>query len=257
MLFKKGGNGMNRLLTNCPGCCAELRVAVLKCPECGMELRNEFALSPFDRLDRDQYDYLLTFLRQRGSLKGVQKELGLSYPTAKRRLNGLLLSLGLLEDAAEGKERADVSAWTADPGSGKASEIIKAKLKEAGGRVVVRTVNDLPCEIRASEDGKTFTSDKLPVRPTYGYEVFDVIVELLLSQGGRAKKGNGRSRKLGEPQCDETTVVGAVAKNYAGKANGDSVFDPVFALAAVLDWAGIAHNQRGELTLTAEYRGRL
>lgn len=34
-------------------------------------------------------------------------------------------------------------------------------------------------------------------------------------------------------------------------------FDPVFVLAAVLDWAGIAHNERGYLTLTADYRSLL
>ena len=31
----------------------------------------------------------------------------------------------------------------------------------------------------------------------------------------------------------------------------------VFVLAAVLDWAGIAHNERGYLTLTAEYLARI
>jgi len=56
-----------------------------------------------------------------------------------------------------------------------------------------------------------------------------------------------------ESGCDEHTVVGAVAKNYAGKKVGDSVFDPVFVLAAVLEWAGIAHNGRGELVLTQQY----
>lgn len=55
------------------------------------------------------------------------------------------------------------------------------------------------------------------------------------------------------PNCDESTVVGAVAKNYAGKKVGDSVFDPVFVLAAVLEWAGIVHNRRGELVLTQQY----
>ena len=33
-----------------------------------------------------------------------------------------------------------------------------------------------------------------------------------------------------------------------------SVFDPVFVLAAVLEWAGIVINGRGELILTEAYR---
>ena len=51
--------------------------------------------------------------------------------------------------------------------------------------------------------------------------------------------------------------MGAIALNYAGKKLGDSVFDPVFVLAAVLEWAGIANNERGELVLTQSYRSML
>ena len=85
---------------------------------------------------------------------------------------------------------------------------------------------------------------------------FDVIVDLLVSQGGRARKGNGRNYKLGERNCDKTTVVGAVALDR-GYTIGNSVFDPVFVFAAILEWAGIAHNERGELVLTRQYRSLL
>ena len=135
-----------------------------------------------------------------------------------------------------------------------ASEIIKKKLSECGGRVTVYTLNGLPCEICALGDGESFWSDKLPINPPYRYDVFDHIVDLLLNNGGIAKKGNGRSCKLGDKKCDDTTVVGYVAKHYAGKRDGESVFDPVFVFAAVLEWADIAHNRRGEICLTASYR---
>ena len=51
-------------------------------------------------------------------------------------------------------------------------------------------------------------------------------------------------------------IMKELAKEYAGKKEGMSVFDPVFVLSAILDWAGIAHNERGYLELTAEYRTR-
>ena len=59
------------------------------------------------------------------------------------------------------------------------------------------------------------------IKPNYEYRVFDVIVELLLENGGRARKGNGRNYILGEPECDETTVVGTIAKNTLARRMGN------------------------------------
>ena len=249
---------MKKLISKCPCCDETLRIATLQCPECGMEMKNDFELSAFDRLSNEQYAFLIEFLQQRGILKNVQSELGVSYPTAKKKLDDLLIALELTQEADEQEmEEIDMSNLVVNYNSTDASEIIKAKLLSCGGRVIVYSARGLPCEIWADADGKSFVSNKLPIKPNYEYRVFDVIVELLLANGGRARKGNGRNYKLGEPECDETTVVGAKAKNYAGKKNGESVFDPVFVFAAILEWAGIAHNERGELVLTQNYRSML
>ena len=188
----------------------------------------------------------------------MQNELGISYPTAKKRLDELLVQLELQEENNDDAfEEFDMAKMVVDRSSTKASEIIKAKLLDNGGRVIVHTVRGLPCEIIADSDGKSFVSKKLPIRPAYEYSVFDVIVDVLIANGGRARKGNGRNYKLGHPECDENTVVGAIAYNYRGQKQGESVFDPVFVLAAVLEWAGIVDNTRGELVLTASYRSML
>lgn len=249
---------MNKLISKCPCCSSTLNITSLQCPDCGVELRNSFELSAFDRLDKEQMDFLLSFLKYRGSLKSLQEEIGISYPTAKKRLEELLITLGIskVEDSFVEYGTLDMTSISVDRNSNRASEIIKAKLIDNGGRVTIYTARGLPCEIWMNADGESFTSDKLPIKPSYEYRVFDVIVDLLTSQGGRARKGNGRSYRLGESNCDEKTVVGAVALDRGNK-NGDSVFDPVFVLAATLEWAGIAHNERGELVLTQQYRSTL
>ena len=208
---------MNRLISKCPVCHGTLQVTTLQCPDCGMELRNTFDLGPFDRLDKERFEFLITFLKDRGNLKEVQSDMQISYPTAKKKLDELLAALNL----GGGTEKVmpkeiDVSRMDVDDTSTLASEIIKAKLK------------------------------------AYDYKVFDDIVELLIKQGGRAKKGNGRNYKLGEPGCEENTVVGTIAL-HRGRTIGESVFDPVFVMAAILEWAGIAKNGRGELILTEEH----
>lgn len=247
---------MNQLIAKCPACRGTLRVTTLRCPDCGMELRNAFDLSAFDLLSGEQFAFLTTFLKDRGNLKEVQSDLRISYPTAKRKLDELLAALGLSAAENNGPKEIDMSCMKVDDTSDLASEIIKAKLKALGGHATVLTARGLPCEIYAEPDGKTFSCDKLPIKPAYDYAIFDAIVELLARQGGRARKGNGRNHKLGESGCEENTVVGTVAL-HRGRRAGDSIFDPVFVLAAVLEWAGIAENGRGELILTAEYKARL
>ena len=251
---------MAKVISECPSCGGALKIAVLRCSDCGMELHNDFQRGPFDSLTADQTEFLVSFLRQRGNMTSLQTELGISYPTAKKKLDDLLTSLKLVDNIPQmekDKEFVDMSNWSISKGSSKASDIIKKMLIEHNGKVIVHTVRGLPCEVRVAPDENSFLCNKLPINPPYRYEVFDVIVDLLISQGGRARKGNGRNFKLGEPDCDETTVVGAIGYNYAHKEIGTSVFDPVFALAAILEWAGIANNERGELVLTASYQETL
>lgn len=249
---------MIKIISTCPACGSDLKITELKCSNCNLELRNDFTLSKFDLLNESQSEFLISFLKYRGNMGAVQTELGISYPTAKKKMDDLLVALDLAENVQNQnneKEEIDMTNLTYTKDSYKASDIVKQKLIENGGRAVVYTARNLPCEIKASPDGKSFTSDKLS--PLYGYDVFDVIVDLLIKNGGRAMKGNGRNSKLGEPNCDETTVAGTIGYNYFGKRTGESTLDPVFVLAAVLEWADIAHNERGEIVLTNSYKFKL
>lgn len=246
---------MKRLVSQCPVCQQNLKISALQCPDCGLELRNSFEMSAFDKLGNDQYDFLMTFLKHRGNLKNLQEELQISYPLAKKRLDELLLTLGIAEVMPEEEpEENDMRNIQINTNSTLASDIIKAKLVQNGGRAMVRTFNGELREIRVSQNGEQFLCPQLI---PYDYTIFDAIVNLLLkSPGYRARKGNARNFKLGEPGCEESTVAGTVLV-YMGKKPGESGLDPVFILAAVLEWAGIAANGRGYIALNANYRSKL
>lgn len=79
----------------------ELHISELACDESGITIRGRFALSRFARLDAEQTHFLETFLRCRGTINAVEKELGISYPTVKARLDSLLNALGLSPVADE------------------------------------------------------------------------------------------------------------------------------------------------------------
>ena len=81
----------------CPVCGERMLVTKLRCPHCGTELSGEFAPCRFCRLEEKHLQFVETFLRCRGSIKEVERALGVSYPTVKNMLDAALTALGLDE----------------------------------------------------------------------------------------------------------------------------------------------------------------
>lgn len=78
----------------CPVCGGATHVKVVACSSCGSEIHGVFSQSPISGLDADQMKFLETFLRCRGVLSSMERELGISYPTVRSRLDALLNALG-------------------------------------------------------------------------------------------------------------------------------------------------------------------
>lgn len=72
-----------------------LIISELACPESGVTIRGSFAVPRYSTLEPDQASFLETFLRCRGILSSVERELGISYPTVRARLDALLGALDL------------------------------------------------------------------------------------------------------------------------------------------------------------------
>ena len=90
------------VISTCPVCEGELAITRLHCRSCGTALEGEFGVGRFGRLSREQLALLESFLRSRGNLKDLERELGISYPTVRGRVESLLRALGLADgDAPE------------------------------------------------------------------------------------------------------------------------------------------------------------
>ncbi len=72
-------------------------VTQLTCPSCGTELRGNFRPNEFAFLTDDKLEFLRLFLRLRGNLTELAKEIGVSYPTARVRFDELMEALGYAE----------------------------------------------------------------------------------------------------------------------------------------------------------------
>ena len=87
------------VISTCPVCSSELAVTRLHCGSCGTTLEGDFSVGRFGRLNRDQLALLESFLRSRGNLREMERELGISYPTVRSRVEALVRALGFGERA--------------------------------------------------------------------------------------------------------------------------------------------------------------
>ncbi len=79
----------------CPVTGEDLYVSELTSEDSGITIRGRFRVPRIARLDREQQRFLEAFLRSRGVISTVEKELGMSYPTVRARLDALLDALHL------------------------------------------------------------------------------------------------------------------------------------------------------------------
>jgi len=101
-------------IATCPICSGELAVTRLHCRSCGTTLEGDFNVGRFARLSRDHFALLESFLRSKGNLKEMERELGISYPTVRARVEGLLRALGLGDDEAPVDEAETPESATAE-----------------------------------------------------------------------------------------------------------------------------------------------
>jgi hypothetical protein len=116
----------NPVVARCPVCSEQLEVVRLECASCGTRMEGSFSLGRFHGLTPDQLEFLENFIRARGNFKDIERELGISYPTVRSRLDALIRALGfpsqvepdrdserrkeILRELAEGRIKPDDAA---------------------------------------------------------------------------------------------------------------------------------------------------
>jgi len=117
-----------KLINECPVCGSQLNAVKLLCKTCNTAIESDFELSRFETLSKEQVAFAECFLKNRGIIKDVEKELGISYPTVRAKLDDVILSLGY---EVKDESRTDVSGIidSLEKGEIKIDEAIK-KIKK-------------------------------------------------------------------------------------------------------------------------------
>jgi len=91
------------MLGKCPVCGEELQVTRLSCNNCHTTIEGSFSACRFCRLTNEQKNFLEVFVKNRGNIKEIEKELGISYPTVRNRMEDLIEALGYKPKYSEPK----------------------------------------------------------------------------------------------------------------------------------------------------------
>lgn len=85
------------VLGKCPVCGGKTEVTRINCAECETSIEGHFRLCKFCALTEEQKSFIDVFIKCRGNIKEVERELGVSYPTVKNRLEDAAAALGYKE----------------------------------------------------------------------------------------------------------------------------------------------------------------
>jgi hypothetical protein len=86
---------MRKILERCPSCGGALEITRLDCRSCETSVLGRYQPCPFCKLSPESADFLLTFVRCRGNVKEMEREMDISYWTVRRRLDDLIQELGV------------------------------------------------------------------------------------------------------------------------------------------------------------------
>ena len=89
----------------CPQCGKLMTPVVLSCDDCGLRLSGQFTISPLSNLPPEDQALVIVFVRSFGSIKNIQKVLGVSYPTARARIEKVVERLNkMMEEPPDAVE---------------------------------------------------------------------------------------------------------------------------------------------------------
>ncbi len=102
---------------SCPLCDGRLEPVRLRCTSCQATVQGKLPVSGLALLATEQQQFIEAFLVSRGNIKEVERELGISYPTVRKKLDEVVQALGHAplahrrdrEEILEAIERGEIS----------------------------------------------------------------------------------------------------------------------------------------------------
>lgn len=89
---------MSNLPIKCPSCEGSLEVKELRCSNCSTEVRGQYSLPALAKMSAEDQQFIVDFVMASGSLKTMGKQMSLSYPTMRNKLDEVIGKLNSNEN---------------------------------------------------------------------------------------------------------------------------------------------------------------
>lgn len=96
---------MKKLPKQCPSCGNALKVQRLHCDSCGTDIEGLYELPLLMQLNDEDQKFIMSFVKQSGSLKKMARELGFSYPTVRNMLDNVIQKIDEIEKNTNNHEK--------------------------------------------------------------------------------------------------------------------------------------------------------
>lgn len=88
---------MRKILEQCPSCGSDLVATELSCTACDTVVHGRFAPCLFCRLSPEDLAFLEVFVKNRGNVKEMERDLGISYWSIRNRLDEVVAAIDFEE----------------------------------------------------------------------------------------------------------------------------------------------------------------
>ena len=85
---------MRKIIEKCPACQNDVIVTRIRCTRCECEVIGEFQPTIFNRLTPENLAFVETFVRLRGNVREMARELRVPYSTIRNHLDDVIKALG-------------------------------------------------------------------------------------------------------------------------------------------------------------------
>lgn len=96
------------VMGQCPICNGPVEITEVSCNLCKSTIKGHFKPCKFCTLSEEHKEFAEIFIKNRGSIKEIERELGVSYPTVKGKLDSLIAALGYKNQSTDSIDKKEI-----------------------------------------------------------------------------------------------------------------------------------------------------